>query len=222
MATLPSMEPVENVLGAALDTVARPGRRNRRFSPEERSADIIRVATLLIGERGYYGVTLSAVAAECNMTVAGILHYFKNKDELLIAVLKNRDEADLNKARISEAETFVSDPRERLDSLIRRNARQPELVRLYSVLNSESLGEDHPAHAYFNARYEYSIPLIARLLKGHFADPVDVASQLIAIMDGVQMQWLRFPEKRDLFSLWKPLADAVFNTAQRASTDTNK
>lgn len=207
------------MLGAALDTVARPGRRNRRFSPEERSADIIRAATLLIGERGYYGVTLSAVATECNMTVAGLLHYFKNKDELLIAVLENRDKADLNKAGISQTEPFVPDPRERLDALIRRNARQPELVRLYSVLNSESLGEDHPAHAYFNARYEYSIPLIAHLLKGHFADPEGVASQLIAIMDGIQMQWLRFPDKRDLFELWEPLADAVFETAPRLTAE---
>ena len=207
------MEPPQSVLGTALDTAARPGRRNRRFTPEERSADIIRAATLLIAERGYYGVTLRAVATECNMTVAGLLHYFKSKDDLLIAVLENRDKVDLNNARISKAEGFVPNPRERLDSLVKRNARQPELVRLYPVLNSESMGSDHPAHAYFSARYDYSIPLIAHLLTGHFDDPVRVAAQLIAIMDGIQMQWLRFPDRADLFELWTPLADAVFRTA---------
>ncbi|HEY0117695.1 MAG TPA: TetR/AcrR family transcriptional regulator, partial [Cellulomonas sp.] len=206
----------ESVLGTPLDTTPRPGRRNRRYSPEERSADIIRVATLLISERGYYGVTLRSVATACDMTLAGLLHYFKGKDDLLIAVLENRDKLDLNQARIDAVEGFVGDPRERLDALVERNSRQPELVRLYSVLNSESLAAGHPAHAYFNERYRYSIGLFARMLDGHFQEPRRVAAQLIGIMDGIQMQWLRFPDATSLVDLWAPLADAVFDTAPRA------
>ena len=37
-------------------------------------------------------------------------------------------------------------------ALVRRNASQPEIVRLFAVLEAESLAPSHPAHAYFALR----------------------------------------------------------------------
>lgn len=148
------------------------------------------------------------------MTRAGLLHYFSSMDELVISVMENRDRVDLNTAGIVDSEEFIDDPRRRLDALVERNSRQPELVRLYTVLNTESLNPEHPAHTYFDERYAYSIRLISHMLEGHFDDPEMVAADLIAVMDGIQMQWLRFPDKVDLLRLWHPLADAVFAAAR--------
>jgi AcrR family transcriptional regulator len=193
-----------------LDTTPKPGRRNRRFTAEERSADIIRVATTLIAERGYNGTSLQDVASGCGMTVPGLLHYYPAKDRLLIAVLENRDRVDLNQASIEDIQGYIPDARQRLDRLVRRNSRQPELVRLYTVLNTESFSPDHPAHTYFNERYRYSTALIGKMLEGHFPDPEYTAAEILGIMDGIQIQWLRFPEVFSLVDMWMPLADAVF------------
>ena len=166
------------------------------------------------GVQGVY--THASDATACDMTVAGLMHNFQGKDALLVAVLENRDRDDLNRARLDDVDGYVDNPRERLDSLVEHNSRQPELIRLYSVLNSESLSPDHPAHVYFNSRYESSIVAIAQVLAGHVAEPRTVAAQLIAVMDGIQMQWLRFPDSVGLLELWHPLADAVFRAAAPA------
>jgi hypothetical protein len=101
---------------------------------------------------------------------------------------------------------------------MQRNAGQVEIVRLYTVLNSEALDSGHIAHGYFQRRYEDSIGIVADVLRDEFPDPVAAASDLIAIMDGIQLQWLRSPEAFDLLGAWRRLADAYFATHGRGAT----
>jgi AcrR family transcriptional regulator len=196
------------------DLTPREGRRNRRLSPELRLAHIVKEATTLIAERGFNGVSLQAVAAACQMTVAGLLHHVKSKDGLLIAVLEHRDEVDLDTVGIRRGIAHP-DARALLDRLIRRNAGQVEIVRLYTVLNSEALDTGHIAHQYFQRRYDDSIGIIADILRDEFPDPLTAASDLISIMDGIQLQWLRRPEAFDLVAAWARLADAYFTAHGR-------
>lgn len=174
--------------------------------------EIVRVATTLIAERGYYGISLQEVADGCNLTVAGLLHHVKSKDGLLIAVLAHRDALDLEEAGIQPRDPGRRDPRAYLDQLVRRNQQQPEIVRLYTILDSEALDPSHPAHEYFNARYQDSIAVIADLLVGHVDDPRASAAHVLAVMDGVQLQWLRFPDEVDLFARWTAIADRLFGS----------
>lgn len=194
-----------------------PGRRNRRLSPEQRLEDIVRVASALISDRGYYGTSLQAVAEGCQMTVAGLLHHVKSKDGLLVAVLAHRDRADRAAVETHLGEAHRADPRAFLDSVVRRNASQPEIVRLYSVLASESLDPGHPAHDYFDERYRRSLDGIARHLEGHVEHPRTVSAQVLAVMDGLQLQWLRFPQEVDLFELWTAAADRLLGTGPAGS-----
>lgn len=91
--------------------------------------------------------------------------------------------------------------------MVRRNASQPEIVRLFAVLQAESLTPDHPAHAYFVARQQRILDEITALAKaaGGPAPPETTARRVMALMDGVQLQWLRSPGS-DLIQLW---ADTV-------------
>jgi hypothetical protein len=58
-----------------------------------------------------------------------------------------------------------------------------------------------PAHEFFQNRYERIRSVVAERIESDQAkgrlprelDPVDTASELIALMDGLQMQWLRQP-----------------------------
>src|SRR5690348_7033371 len=109
------------------------------------------VTTRLIAERGFWGLSMQDVADGCGLTVPGLLHHVGSKDGLLVAVLDHRDAED---ARSLAAELGLDeqqlaagdrrrwhgvDLRRMCAALVRRNAAQPEIVRLFAVLEAESL-----------------------------------------------------------------------------------
>ncbi|MEU4423390.1 TetR/AcrR family transcriptional regulator [Actinoplanes sp. NPDC024001] len=198
---------------------AQPLRRDRaRLPAAERRRQIIEVTTRLIAERGFWGLSMQDVADDCGLTVPGLLHHVGSKDSLLVAVLEHRDEAD---ARSLASQLGV--PIDRLwtegpglvtlpqvcAALVRRNAGQPEIVRLFAVLEAESLAPDHPAHDYFQARQRRIMTTLGALVPPP-ADGRTVASQVVALMDGLQIQWLRDPDTFDLVAAWDAAADRLF------------
>lgn len=89
---------------------------------------------------------------------------------------------------------------------MRRNVRQPEIVRLFAVLEAESLAPGHPAHEYFRRRERRTVAAFADLVEGDQA----LARQVVALMDGLQMQWLREPATVDLVAAWDAAAERIF------------
>ncbi|WP_341977790.1 helix-turn-helix domain-containing protein [Microbacterium sp. LWO13-1.2] len=172
---------------------------------------IIEQATTLISERGFSAFTLLGLAEACGMTRRGLDHYFTSREEILIAVLRHRDEVDV--AVLGLGEMGAALDRESawraLDETVRRNASQREIVRLYTVLGAESLNPDHPAHGYFLERALTARRAIAAAIGSWHPRPEEFAIEVIAILDGLQISWLREPHL-DLFELWRdagPLLD---------------
>lgn len=191
--------------------------------PQERRRQIVEEATEVIGRRGYYGFSVAAVAERCGLTVAGLLHHVGTKDGLLIAVLQDRDRRD-SEAVTGQADRWLPEavgtltlPEtiRLLHDLVRRNRSQPEIVRLYSMLRTESLYEGHPAHDFFAARDEQVLGLFARLLAGHVAEPASTARQLLALMGGLEEQWLRDPDGVDLVAEWDRAVAALLPLTRR-------
>ena len=175
-----------------------------RLPAPERRRQIITAATRLVAERGFWGLSMQDVAADCGLTVPGLLHHVGSKDGLLIAILEHRDAED------ARALTELLDgPTPTLPQLcaavVRRNAGQPEIVRLFAVLQAESLTPDHPAHDYFVARQQRILRELTDLAKDVTDAPETLARRVIALMDGVQLQWLRSPGS-DLTQLWAATA----------------
>jgi AcrR family transcriptional regulator len=202
------------------DSSARVYRRDRtRLPAAQRRRQILDVTTRLIGERGFWALSLQDVADACGLTVPGLLHHVGSKDGLLLAVLDHRDEEDFGSlARELGIDLDdwqgpwpgqVSLPRA-CEALVRRNATQPEIVRLFSVLEAESLAPDHPASAYFAERQQRTLTGFAALAAGRAADPLSLAREVMAMMDGLQVQWLRDPEKTDLVAEWDAAARKLF------------
>ena len=89
-----------------------------------------------------------------------------------------------------------------LRGVVVSNVAQPGLVRLFTTLSAEAINDGHPAHTYFQLRYAGARDLLAAALKqgqadGDISPTVDAeraASLLLAIMDGLQVQWLLNPE----------------------------
>jgi AcrR family transcriptional regulator len=158
--------------------------------------DILEQATALFGEAGYRGTSLREIAARCGLSHPGLLHHFPTKQSLLLAVLEHRDEV-ARQTLAADRSTGAAVLR-RLVDVAALNATRRGIVELYTVLSAEATAPDHPAHSWFVDRYRRIVGEIetayaaARtagdLLAG--VDPGIAARQLVALMDGLQIQWL--------------------------------
>ncbi|MFF4247751.1 TetR/AcrR family transcriptional regulator [Streptomyces sp. NPDC001822] len=158
--------------------------------------EILDQAMSLFGEAGYRGASLRVIAARCGISHTGLLHHFPTKEALLLAVLERRD--DVDDEWLSVGGTTGVDRLRRFAELAALNAKRRGIVELFTVVSAEATAADHPAHTYFVRRYENSVAG-ARLayeqagrdgaLREGIA-PADAGRQLIALMDGLQVQWL--------------------------------
>ncbi|GAB4057500.1 TetR/AcrR family transcriptional regulator [Catellatospora paridis] len=198
-------------------------RRDRaRLPAAERRRQIMEATAELIAERGFWGLSMQDVADRCGLTVPGLLHHVGSKDGLLVAVLEHRDAEDARSLAALLGVDDLAAPwaggalpsgvglRQMCAALVRRNAGQPEIVRLFAVLEAESLAPSHPAHDYFAARQEHILGVFAALAKDATDQPHALARQLVAMMDGLQIQWLRAPQTNDLVQDWADAANVLF------------
>ncbi len=178
----------------------------RRLPPAERREEILGAATELIATSGFNGVSLGAFAAACGMTKAGLLHHFPSKEHLLIAVLERRDERDVA-AVIGAGEPAAGPAASRavVSRLVRRNLGQRSIVQLYTVLSAEALDPAHPAHDYFRRRLASGRALLARQLFAWHPEPDRAAVELLAFLDGLQLNWFRDPSI-DFTAQWEAFA----------------
>ncbi|WP_030777944.1 TetR/AcrR family transcriptional regulator [Streptomyces sp. NRRL S-920] len=164
---------------------------------EERRAEILRAALEVIAERGYRGASLGAVAERVGLTQQGLLHYFPTKEALLVAVLEARDQWDA----VPHGEWRL----DLLGSLVEYNAMRPGIVQTFSALLGESVTDGHPARPFFTGRYEAVRESFAAVLRAEYGErlpggltPEAAAPLMVAVMDGLQYQWLLDPESVDM------------------------
>lgn len=166
--------------------LTRRGARSRQ--------SIIAAAMSVIAEQGSQA-SLASIGAAANMTAAGLLHHFGSKNNLLLAVLEERDRIDSEMLRtIREGGQPLL---ETLEALVDLNQTKPELVQLFTVLVGESASPEHPAHDHFVRRYAERRRGALKVLQneqraGEIRSDVDLEEIVVlglAVMDGLQIQW---------------------------------
>jgi AcrR family transcriptional regulator len=179
--------------------------RGAYASGRARREAILRAASEAFAAHGYRGTSLAMIADRVGMSAPGLLHHFPTKEHLLIDLLALRQQRDA--ARV---EALASEGGGRiLDALLvlaAGNADSPGLVRLFTILAAESVDDDHPGHDWFVERYRRSRHFVAeRLIEeqrvGMIRDDVDpqmIAAQVLAMFDGLQLQWLLEPGEVDM------------------------
>ncbi|MBP2327925.1 AcrR family transcriptional regulator [Kibdelosporangium banguiense] len=179
-------------------TRAEAGRIRRPAAA--RREQILSVAADAFALAGFRGTSLAEVAARVGVSQPGLLHHFGSKEVLILAVLQQRDLQDEQFVE-TQFKGVDATTREWLMAFCRRNETQPGLVRLFTVQAAESLDPAHPAHEFFLERNRRVRNRIERLVtrdqeKGLVPaglDPAAVATELVAVMNGLQLQWLRDP-----------------------------
>ena len=166
----------------------------------DRRAEILRVATEVFGERGYRGTSLALIAARVGISAPGVLHHFRTKDELLMEVLRERERQFARAAEGSPAGLVES-----MRYVVERMLAQPGVPQSMMVLSADSVTEGHPAHGFFVERYARLRSGLAAGIAEEYGDPApnglsahSAATLLIAVLDGVRLQWLLDPEQVDL------------------------
>ncbi|NVM99461.1 TetR/AcrR family transcriptional regulator [Arthrobacter sp. SDTb3-6] len=184
-----------------------PPSRGRYAKGVERREQIIQTATDVFATEGFEGTALRRVAELVGVRESTLFHYFGTKQELLTAVLEERDRRahrDLG----GEGGDMVS----ALPAVARRNAAQPGLTTLYAVASATASAPDHASHEYFHNRFKAVVDNAARDIAARQEagtlrtdlPAVVLARLLVAASDGLQLQWMydkTLDMARDLDSL---------------------
>jgi AcrR family transcriptional regulator len=185
------------------ETASRQGARRGPYAKStRRRAEIVASATSVFSARGYRGGSLREIAKQLDMSLTAVVHHFPSKSELLVAVLENADSA--------HADSFQADSRKEgvayaVLQYVRRNVDRPEMLRLLALMAAESSAPDHPAHEWFRRRYDLTIGMLAIAVRrdqeegriSNVRDSQGIAESVVALWDGLQLQWLIDP-RRDL------------------------
>lgn len=201
-----------------MTTEQRPARRGPYAKSAGRRRSIIEAATEVFAAHGYRGGSLQDVADRVGLSQTGLLHYFPSKRDLLVAVLRHRDE-------ITDTGPVVSTGRDFEATLVDQavyNESVPGLIELYTVLCGESVTDDYPGREYFVSRFarvrgEYAEELRALHKAGRLrpgVDPDRAAASIIALWDGIQLQWL-LDKSIDMSACLRDYLDAIILPAER-------
>ena len=177
--------------------LAAPARRGPYAKTAKRRQEIVDAATNVFATRGYHGGSLRDISRQIGLSLTSVVHHFPAKSDLLAAVLENADHAGYwfgDHARVNGVKAAIIE-------LVVHNLDRPELLRLLAIVSSEASDPEHPAHGWFVRRYENFAAELERLLaydveEGRLPSDVDAeqaAHLIIAVWDGLQLQWLLDP-----------------------------
>lgn len=175
-------------VGRLRSTTERPDARARR-------EQILDVAAELFAVSGSRGTSIAAVAERVGITDAGVLYHFKTKEELLLGVIARFDRAietelDSSGVRGIDFLHLVAGWGEGVE-------RWPEISKLLILLSAEHLTVDSPARRAIQERYRkvlarYRDAFATAAAAGDLRADLDAeaeASDLIAHLDGIRLQW---------------------------------
>jgi AcrR family transcriptional regulator len=162
----------------------------------ERRKAIVEAALELFAAKGARGTSVADVAEKVGITPPAVLHHFGTKDDLLLAVVEERDRRSEGAFLDLLAEGGLAAIRS-LAKVAEANQNERQLVACYVVLEAENLQEDDVAHCYFLTRSRNMRQAIRAALErgqesGEIRPDLDCqakADEILAFMSGAAAQW---------------------------------
>lgn len=157
-------------------------------------------------QSGFNNVSLRDIAARCGLSHQALMHYFPTKEALIRAALELRDQ------RLVQHFATGVDVQE-LVRMAADNESRPGHVAMFNIAAAEASTQGHIAHQYY---VEFYAELVAAISKSQAVveaaesvsdlDRHELARLVLAMMDGLQLQW---SYRQDDFSVSKLLHDGV-------------
>lgn len=204
----------------------RPEGRPRRADGQLSRSRILDAATEIAAERGYEGTSIGAVSAKCGLPASSIYWHFKDKDDLIAAVIER------SFGNWLEVWQVTGDPKapkdiEALDRLMAVAAGtakavldSPEFLRLGLMLALERRPVEPRARAMYIQVRERALEALSvniRELDPRLSEAQihQLATYAIAGADGLFIAKEIGGDSVDLISLFALHGQALYQTAQR-------
>jgi len=168
----------------------------------ERKDQIVRATVECITKFGYHNFSMQDVARIAGVSKGIIHYYFLNKDELMMSVL-DKVAGDIEQVMVSDMEAS-SDPVRKMEIFIEicfdvvRSTKEYYQVNMdfWTQINQKQEIRQAIAKHYSKFRDTAASVIKEGIDKGAFrkVDPREFASYVIAVIDGLSLQWL-FDEK---------------------------
>ena len=197
-----------------------PKTRRKRADGEQSRERILDAANEIASERGYEGTSIGLVSKKCGLPASSIYWHFKDKDDLLAAVIDRSFETWL---RVWELPSD-GEPRERVIGLAKQLAKglldNPDFLRLGLMLALERRPVEPSARARFlQARTQATDSLmgaLSELAPGLTDAQVRLlVNYSIAGADGLFIAKELGGDSVDLLELFEMHANAIYDTALR-------
>lgn len=174
------------------------GRRGPYRPGLQRRERIIDAAAARFAVAGFSRTSLADIARDAGVTAPAIKHYFASKDELLIALAERRFDRARRTAQESPTDEDGTGTLRLMLQQTQIRAAQPELIEVFVQVAGLAADPSSPAHELYSARYERVVAdLVTRfhlsVERGLLRADVDyraIARDLIAVSDGLQLQWV--------------------------------
>lgn len=164
----------------------------------ERKDQIVRATVDCITKYGYHNFSMQDVARTAGVSKGIIHYYFLNKDELMMSVL-DKVAGDIEQGLLSEMES-ITDARRKFEVFLEvcfdvvRSTKEYYQVNMdfWTQINQKEEVRKVIARHYGKFR-ESAVGVISEGINaGVFRqiDPLEYASYVIAVIDGLSLQWL--------------------------------
>lgn len=168
----------------------------------ERKEQIVRATVDCISKFGYHNFSMQDVARTAGVSKGIIHYYFLNKDELMMSVL-DKVAGDIEQVLQSDMAT-IEDPFQKVEIFVNvcfdvvRSTREYYQVNMDFWTQINQKDDVRKVIARHYAKFRETAATVVRhgVQTGKFrqVDPVQYGSYIIAVIDGLSLQWL-FDEK---------------------------
>lgn len=194
--------------------------RRKRADGELSRERILDAATEIASERGYEGTSIALVSKTCGLPASSIYWHFKDKDDLLAAVIERSFGSWLHSWQLPPH----GEPRERIAAMAMQIAKalldSPDFLRLGLMLALERRPVEPRARAMFLQVRAQAAESLGKTLSEFTAGLDEAQNHLlvtyaIAGADGLFLAKEIGGDSVDLLALFEIHAGALYDTARR-------
>ncbi len=179
-----------------------------------RREQILKVAAEIFIQKGYHAANVSDVAQKAGVSQGTIYHYFPDKENLFLAVYESWEIRNLQ-SELRDALENAATPTEQLGLLAQMVAKRMEQAKDILPAYTEFWSHIHRNKAIkigFQNMFKDMRGILARIIrngidKNEFVntEPMTMAAILIAVFDGLILQWIADPKQVK----WETIADTL-------------
>ncbi|MFH8775065.1 TetR family transcriptional regulator [Streptomyces sp. NPDC085866] len=201
--------------------------RKKRANGVESRQRILDAAVEIAGERGYEGTSIAAVSAKCGLPASSIYWHFKDKDDLIAAVIERSFETWLTAVELPGEEAGT--PLERVTAMAANVARSlvdaPDFLRLGLMLALERRPTEPRGRTVFLQVRDISRRKIAEVIESLLPDLDEdsvhtLTTYAVAGADGLFIHREICGDGVDLVAMFELHARLVFDAATRMAART--